>query len=43
MNGDGQFDDASGVNPVYVFNTVGVYNVVLRVMDDKGNQAYDEC
>ena len=42
MDGDGEFDDASGVKPTYVFNTVGVYNVVLRVVDDKGNQAYDE-
>lgn len=43
MDGDGEFDDATGITPTYVFDSVGVYNVVLRVVDDKGNQAYDEC
>ena len=43
LDGDGEFDDATGVNPTYTFNSVGVYNVVLRVTDDKDVQAYDEC
>lgn len=43
FDGDGEFDDASGMTPVYTYNTVGVYNAVLRVIDSNDNQAYDEC
>lgn len=43
MDGDGKFDDATGVNPVYTYETPGIYNAVLRVTDDKDSQAYDTC
>ena len=43
MDGDGEFDDATGVNPVYTYENPGVYNAVLRVTDDKDSQAYDTC
>lgn len=43
MDGDGQYDDATGVNPVYTFQNQGTYSVFLQVIDNSGNMAYDSC
>jgi hypothetical protein len=36
LDGDGEFDDASGVNPEATFNTAGTFSIALRVTDDDG-------
>ena len=43
LDGDGDYGDASGVTADRVYDTPGTRSVVLRVSDDRGNQAYDEC
>lgn len=43
LDGDGDYGDASGVSVDHVFLTAGTRSVVLRVTDDTGNHAYDEC
>lgn len=42
FNGDGQFDDAKGVNSFYTFEQVGSYRVSLRVIDNNGDYDIEE-
>ena len=39
LDGDGQFDDATGQNPSHTYTAAGSYAVKLRVTDDQGAQA----
>lgn len=43
LDGDGDYGDATGVAVDHVFPTHGTKSVVLRVTDDRGECAYDEC
>ena len=36
MDDDGQYDDATGVNPTWQFQNAGAYDVGLKVTDDDG-------
>jgi gliding motility-associated-like protein len=36
LNGNGDFADASGPNPIYNFNTTGFFNVGLNAVSDRG-------
>ncbi|MCM3661085.1 TIM barrel protein [Georgenia satyanarayanai] len=36
LDGDGQYDDATGVNPTYTYSERGVYNAALRAVDPEG-------
>jgi hypothetical protein len=39
LDGDGQYDDASGTSASRVFDEAGTYTVGLRVLDDRGGAA----
>ncbi len=36
LDGDGEYDDATGVNPTYTYDERGVYNAALRAVDPEG-------
>src|SRR5205085_11904232 len=36
LNGDGTFGDSTSPTPSYTYNTIGTYNVQLRVTDSAG-------
>ncbi|QDB78449.1 TIM barrel protein [Georgenia wutianyii] len=36
LDGDGQYDDATGVNPTFTYAERGVYNAALRATDPEG-------
>lgn len=35
LDNDGQFDDATGINPEFTWNTQGLYTIALRVTDSQ--------
>jgi len=41
LDGDGDYDDATGTTPTYTWNTVGNYTIGLRVTDDNTNAITD--
>jgi uncharacterized repeat protein (TIGR01451 family) len=42
LDGDGNFNDSTLVAPSYVYNTPGVYNVRLKVTDQRGGSAISD-
>lgn len=43
LDGDGEYDDATGENPTYIWSVSGVYTIYLRVMDDDGGIGTDSA
>ncbi|PYF96283.1 Sugar phosphate isomerase/epimerase [Georgenia satyanarayanai] len=39
LDGDGEYDDATGVNPTYTYEALGVYDAALRAVDPEGKAA----
>jgi PKD repeat protein len=43
LDGDTEYDDATGESPSHTWNTIGDYTIGLRVTDDDGNAIYADA